>query len=114
MRGLHKAAPVGGFAAVLATLKTATALEMRPILTLDVARKIGWSRQRRVIGKAEWTAGGANPRFAVTRLSPEDAAPQRLYEEIYCARGDMESSQCECNCSCNARWRKRKQRWPPA
>jgi hypothetical protein len=50
-----------------------------------------WSRQRRVIAKAEWTAGAANPRFVVTSLSAEDAAPQQLYEEIYCARGDMEN-----------------------
>jgi Transposase DDE domain group 1 len=49
------------------------------------------SRQRRVIAKAEWTGGAANPRFVVTSLSAEDAAPQRLYEEIYCARGDMEN-----------------------
>ena len=40
MRGLRKAALVGGFPAVLARLEPATALEMRPILTLDVARKI--------------------------------------------------------------------------
>jgi hypothetical protein len=45
-----------------------------------------WSRPRRVIAKAEWTRGAANPRFVVTSLSVEDAAPQRLYEELYCAR----------------------------
>src|SRR5215471_14492789 len=55
-----------------------------------------WSRQRRVVAKAEWTAGAANPRFVVTSLSGEDAAPQRLYEEIYCARGDMENRIKEC------------------
>ena len=55
-----------------------------------------WSRQRRVIAKAEWTAGEANPRFVVTSLSSEDAEPQRLYEEIYCARGDMENRIKEC------------------
>ena len=55
-----------------------------------------WSRQRRVIAKAEWTAGAANPRFVVTSLSGEDAAPQRLYEVIYCARGDMENRIKEC------------------
>ena len=55
-----------------------------------------WSRQRRVIAKAEWTRGAANPRFVVTSLSPEDAAPQRLYEQIYCARGDMENRIKEC------------------
>jgi DDE family transposase len=41
-----------------------------------------WSRERRVVAKAEWTVGEANPRFVVTSLSAEDAAPQRLYEEI--------------------------------
>jgi hypothetical protein len=55
-----------------------------------------WSRQRRVIAKAEWTGGAANPRFVVTSLSQEEAAPQRLYEELYCARGDMENRIKEC------------------
>jgi len=55
-----------------------------------------WSRQRRVVAKAEWTRGAANPRFVVTSLSSEDAAPQPLYEEIYCARGDMENRIKEC------------------
>src|SRR5881227_110983 len=54
-----------------------------------------WSHQRRVIAKAEWTGGAANPRFVVTSLSAEEA-PQRLYEEIYCARGDMENRIKEC------------------
>ena len=50
-----------------------------------------WSRQRRVVceGRMDW--GEANPRFVVTSLNREDAEPQRLYEEIYCARGDMEN-----------------------
>ena len=55
-----------------------------------------WSRQRRVVAKAEWTTGAANPRFVVTSLSTEDAAPQPLYEEIYCARGNMENRIKEC------------------
>jgi hypothetical protein len=55
-----------------------------------------WSRQRRVIAKAEWTGGEANPRFVVTSLSREAAEPRRLYEEIYCARGDMENRIKEC------------------
>jgi len=55
-----------------------------------------WSRPRRVVAKAEWTRDAANPRFAVTSLSAEDAAAQRLYEEIYCARGDMENRIKEC------------------
>ena len=60
------------------------------------ATRDSWSRQRRVVAKAEWTAGAANPRFVVTSLSAEDAAPQPLYEEIYCARGDMENRIKEC------------------
>jgi hypothetical protein len=59
-----------------------------------------WSRPRRVIGKAEVTAQGRNPRFLVTNLpaggfkGDEDETrftPARLYEELYCARGEMEN-----------------------
>ena len=50
-----------------------------------------WSRTRRVVGKAEFLAKGANPRFVVTSLSPERLGPQALYEDFYCARGDMEN-----------------------
>ena len=49
-----------------------------------------------MIAKAEWTAGEANPRFVVTSLSLADGEPQRLYEETYCARGDMENRIKEC------------------
>src|SRR6266480_2250221 len=47
-----------------------------------------WSRERRVIAKAEHLNKGANPRFVVTTLSQQDVAAQELYEKIYCARGD--------------------------
>ena len=51
-----------------------------------------WSRARRVVGKAEHIAGDkANPRFVVTSLTPEAFAAQALYEQEYCARGDMEN-----------------------
>lgn len=50
-----------------------------------------WSRSRRVVGKAEWLKKGANPRFVVTNLPDEYATPQALYEEVYCARGEMEN-----------------------
>src|SRR4051812_36663719 len=55
-----------------------------------------WSRERRVIGKAEVTGGEANPRFVVTTLKPTEAKPRHLYEKIYCARGDMENRIKEC------------------
>jgi hypothetical protein len=47
-----------------------------------------WSRQRRVIAKAEHLDKGANPRFVVTSLSQEQMGAQELYEKGYCARGD--------------------------
>jgi hypothetical protein len=47
-----------------------------------------WSRERRVIAKAEHIAKGANPRFVVTSLSPEQIGAQELYEKVYCARGE--------------------------
>ena len=50
-----------------------------------------WSRPRRVIGKAEHTEGKANPRFVVTSLDADSWPPQQLYEDLYCARGDMEN-----------------------
>ncbi len=53
--------------------------------------KGSWSRRRRVIGKAEWTRGEANPRFLVTSLKPDAWRARGLYEELYCARGEMEN-----------------------
>src|SRR3984893_13913699 len=61
--------------------------------------KNSWSRARRVIAKAEHLEKGTNPRFVVTSLSWQETifpAPSRwgaqsLYEEFYCARGDMEN-----------------------
>ena len=59
-----------------------------------------WSRSRRVIGKAEVMNAGENPRFVVTNLPAKGFkddkdrsrfSPARLYEELYCARGDMEN-----------------------
>jgi hypothetical protein len=50
-----------------------------------------WSRERRVIGKAEHLAKGENPRFVVTTLSQDEFDAQTLYEKEYCARGDMEN-----------------------
>ena len=55
-----------------------------------------WSRNRRVIGKAEVTGGEANPRFVVTSLKPAEVGGQYLYERIYCARGEMENRIKEC------------------
>jgi hypothetical protein len=55
-----------------------------------------WSRERRVIAKAEFTGGEANPRFVVTSLTRRDCKPKYLYEKLYCARGEMENRIKEC------------------
>ncbi len=59
-----------------------------------------WSRRRRVVAKAEWMpgrgAGGANPRFVVTSLKPAEYGARTLYEDLYCARGEMENRIKEC------------------
>jgi len=51
----------------------------------------GWDRERRVVAKAEHIDGKENPRFVVTSLSAEQWAAQALYEDFYCARGEMEN-----------------------
>jgi len=55
-----------------------------------------WSCERRVVGKAEFTAGEANPRFVVTSLKRSECKAKYLYEKVYCARGDMENRIKEC------------------
>ena len=47
-----------------------------------------WDNERRVIAKSEYLPKGANPRFIVTNMR---LASARLYEKVYCARGDMEN-----------------------
>ncbi len=85
--------------AELATAKAAAEQTGRPARrfkdfqwsTLD-----SWSQERRVVAKAEWTQGEANPRFVVTSLRRSEAGARQLYEDIYCARGDMENRIKEC------------------
>jgi hypothetical protein len=50
-----------------------------------------WARERRVVAKAEQLEQGANPRFVVTSLGADRWPAQALYEELYCARGEMEN-----------------------
>lgn len=51
-------------------------------------RADSWTKERRIIGKAEHTEGGANPRFIITNLIGN---PQDLYDNMYCVRGNMEN-----------------------
>ena len=48
------------------------------------------------MGKAEHLPDGANPRFVVTSLGREKIDARGLYEDLYCARGEMENRIKEC------------------
>jgi len=50
-----------------------------------------WSRERRVVGKAEHLEKGSNPRYVVTSIAPEVLDAKTLYEGEYCGRGEMEN-----------------------
>jgi Transposase DDE domain group 1 len=96
---------VGAIAAELALARTEAKRTGEPARrfkdfhyrTLD-----SWSRERRVVGKAEQLVDGsgatsANPRFVVTSLAAAEAWPApALYERLYCARGEMENRIKEC------------------
>ncbi len=69
----------------------ATGRPARRFTEFEWATKDSWSRQRRVVAKAEWTGGKANPRFIVTSLKKAEVEARWLYEKIYCARGDAEN-----------------------
>ena len=72
----------------IASGKPARVFRDFPYRTID-----SWSRARRVIGKAEHTLEGANPRFVVTSLKRSRIAydARTLYEDLYCARGEAEN-----------------------
>lgn len=68
-----------------------TGQSVRTFMGLRYQTLSSWSRQRRVIGKAEYSNRGRNPRFIVTSLSESKFPARMLYEQVYCARGDMEN-----------------------
>jgi hypothetical protein len=78
------------------TMAEATGRPARVFRDFLWSTKESWSRRRRVIAKAEWTRDEANPRFLVTSLKPERWAARALYEDLYCARGEMENRIKEC------------------
>ena len=63
----------------------------RQFRELTYRTRKSWSKRRRVVAKAEQTGDKSNPRFVVTSLSKQDWPMQRLYEELYCARGECEN-----------------------
>lgn len=68
-----------------------TAKAARKFKDFEYQTRDSWTRKRRVIGKAEHLSKGSNPRFVVTSLPAEEVDARTLYEERYCARGDMEN-----------------------
>jgi Transposase DDE domain group 1 len=69
----------------------ASGLSERVYEEMNYQTRSSWSRLRRVVGKAEWTPHGSNPRFVVTSLASQNIEAQQLYEAIYCARGEAEN-----------------------
>jgi hypothetical protein len=69
----------------------ATKNPTRVFTELKYETRKSWSRERRVVAKAEHLEKGANPRFVVTSLDPKQHPAQELYERDYCARGEMEN-----------------------
>lgn len=76
-----------------ATQRPARVFAERTYQTLD-----SWTRARRVVAKAEQLtpgtadgAGKSNPRFIVTSRAMADLDARTLYEDVYCARGEMEN-----------------------
>jgi DDE family transposase len=74
---------------------TATRAAARVFADLTYQTHDSWSRERRVVAKAEHLAAGdggkCNPRFVVTSLAPTAIDARTLYEDLYCARGEMEN-----------------------
>jgi hypothetical protein len=63
----------------------------RVFVELVYQTRQSWSCARRVVAKAEYLDKGANPRFVVTSLPTQAWAARELYEQAYCARGEMEN-----------------------
>jgi hypothetical protein len=71
--------------------QAATGEAAREFAEFDYQTLQSWSRERRVVAKAEQLEGKENPRYVVTSLRAQDWPPQKLYEQLYCARGEMEN-----------------------
>jgi hypothetical protein len=85
---------VAAIAAELAGAKAAfekTGEPARVFRDFEYSTLESWSRRRRVVGKAEHLAKGPNPRLVVTSKPVEEIDARALYEEVYCARGEMEN-----------------------
>jgi hypothetical protein len=74
----------------------ATGRSARVFQELTYRTRKSWRATRRVVAKAEVLPGKTNPRFVVTSLRMDDSDARTLYEDLYCARGEMENRIKEC------------------
>ena len=72
-------------------LHHSTGRAARVFTEISYQTRKSWSRSRRVVAKAEYLDKGENPRFVVTSLTAEQSPAPQLYEQLYCARGEMEN-----------------------
>ena len=85
---------VGAIAAELAAAEAesrASGTPARRFADFPWTTRESWSRRRRVVAKAEHLPKGANPRFVVTSLRRAEIDARTLYEDLYCARGEVET-----------------------
>jgi len=82
---------IGGSIHAVADAWKKTGEPQRIFRDIRYKTKKTWKKARRVIGKAEHLALGPNPRFIVTNLESQYGDARHLYEDLYCARGDMEN-----------------------
>ena len=82
---------IGGSIHAVADAWKKTGEPQRIFRDIRYKTKKTWKKARRVIGKAEHLALGPNPRFIVTNLETQYGSARSLYEDLYCARGDMEN-----------------------
>jgi hypothetical protein len=75
----------------LVSLEEREGAPVRSYRELRYRTRDSWTRERRVVAKAEWLGDKHNPRFVVTSYAPQKYDARALYEDLYCARGDMEN-----------------------
>jgi len=80
------------------SLHEATGESARVFTEFFYQTRRSWSRQRRVVGKAEYLEKGENPRFVVTSFSSQQWESRALYERLYCARGEMAIGRVRVGC----------------
>lgn len=82
---------IGGSLREVARLHAISGEPERIFRDLRYKTRKTWKRARRVVGKAEHLAAGSNPRFIVSTIDKETLDARALYEDLYCARGNMEN-----------------------